>query len=197
MDWTDEPYSDRRLSPRACLNRQAGFTAARPVANGIPPSAAGWRTPRHNLEASGRPSAARKGVEDIPRGADCGLEGWSGCFRLCVARKIGRAKRGCAREGDRGARVRTHCVRASDRVQIPHLPAKRPVPEAERCSAESINWPRCPLATGRSREGELPELKPSMFCSPCSPNKQRECTGKCRQFNGFGLVQAGSGPGGQ
>lgn len=24
-DWTDEPYSDLRLSPRACLNRQAGF----------------------------------------------------------------------------------------------------------------------------------------------------------------------------
>jgi hypothetical protein len=36
-----------------------------------------------------------------------------------------------------------------------------------------------------------------MFCSPRSPNKRRECTGKCRQFNGFGLVQAGSGPGGR
>jgi len=35
------------------------------------------------------------------------------------------------------------------------------------------------------------------FCSPCSPNKRRECTGKCRQFNGFGLVQTGSGPGGR
>src|SRR5213593_1481123 len=31
-DWTDQPYSDPRLSPRACLNRQAGFTAARPAA---------------------------------------------------------------------------------------------------------------------------------------------------------------------
>src|SRR5438105_15053128 len=29
-DWTDEPYSEPRLSPRACLNRQAGFTASRP-----------------------------------------------------------------------------------------------------------------------------------------------------------------------
>src|SRR5213078_1737972 len=47
------------------------------------------------------------------------------------------------------------------------------------------------------REGEHPELRPSIFCSPCSPNKRRECTGKCRQFNGFGLVQAGSGPGGR
>ena len=32
-----------------------------------------------------------------------------------------------------------------------------------------------------------------IFCSPGSPNKRRECTGKCRQFNGFGLVQAGFG----
>jgi len=32
VDWTDQPYSDPRLSPRACLNRQAGFTAARPAA---------------------------------------------------------------------------------------------------------------------------------------------------------------------
>ena len=47
------------------------------------------------------------------------------------------------------------------------------------------------------REGEHPELRPSIFCSPGSPNKRRECTGKCRQFNGFGLVQAGSGPGGR
>ena len=36
VDWTDQPYSDPRLSPRACLNRQAGFTAARPAANWIP-----------------------------------------------------------------------------------------------------------------------------------------------------------------
>jgi len=47
------------------------------------------------------------------------------------------------------------------------------------------------------REGEHPELRPSIFCSPGSPNKRRECTGKSRQFNGFGLVQAGSGPGGR
>jgi len=33
VDWRDQPYSDPRLSPRACLNRQAGFTAARPAAN--------------------------------------------------------------------------------------------------------------------------------------------------------------------
>jgi len=37
----------------------------------------------------------------------------------------------------------------------------------------------------------------SVLCSPRSPNKPRECTGKCRQFNGFGLVQTGSGPGGR
>jgi hypothetical protein len=29
----------------------------------------------------------------------------------------------------------------------------------------------------------LPELRQSVFCSPRSPNKPRECTGKCRQFN--------------
>src|SRR6516165_11326047 len=101
----DEPYSDPRLSPRACLNRQAGFTAARPAANRIPSSAAGWRTPRHNLEASGRPSAAQRVVEDIPRDADCGLEDWSECFRLCAARKIGRVKRGSAGEEDRRPKV--------------------------------------------------------------------------------------------
>src|SRR6516225_11600805 len=43
----------------------------------------------------------------------------------------------------------------------------------------------------------LPELRPSVFCSPRSPNKPRECTGKCRQFNGSGLVQTGSGPDGR
>ena len=41
VDWgVDEPYSDPRLSPRTCLNRQAGFTAARPAPNWIPSSAA-------------------------------------------------------------------------------------------------------------------------------------------------------------
>src|SRR5215469_5312851 len=50
-----------------------------------------------------------------------------------------------------------------------------------------------PLGT----EGEHPELRLSIFCSPRSPNKQGECTGKCRQFNGFGLVPTGSGPGGR
>ena len=33
------------------------------------------------------------------------------------------------------------------------------------------------------RDGQQPELKPSVFCSPRSPNKPRDCTGKCRQFN--------------
>ena len=45
------------------------------------------------------------------------------------------------------------------------------------------------------RVGQQPELRPSVICSPRSPNKPRECTGKCRQFSGFGLVQTGSGPG--
>src|SRR5206468_5644607 len=49
VDWADQPCSDPRLSPRACLNRQAGFTAARLAANWIP-SAATWTTPTHNLE---------------------------------------------------------------------------------------------------------------------------------------------------
>ncbi len=47
------------------------------------------------------------------------------------------------------------------------------------------------------RDGQQPELRPFVLCSPRSPNKPRECTGKCRQFNGFGLVQTGSGPGGR
>jgi hypothetical protein len=47
------------------------------------------------------------------------------------------------------------------------------------------------------RDGQQPELRPSALCSPRSPNKPRECAGKCRQFNGFGLIQAGSGPGGR
>jgi hypothetical protein len=47
------------------------------------------------------------------------------------------------------------------------------------------------------RDGQQPEVRPSVLCSPRSPNKPRECTGKCRQFNGFGLVQTGSGPGGR
>src|SRR2546427_2526787 len=94
VDWTDEPYSDPRLSPRACLNRQAGFTAARPAAKWIPCSAAVWRRAIHNLEVSGRLRVARRVVEEIRRDADCGLEDWSGCFRRCAARKIGRARRG-------------------------------------------------------------------------------------------------------
>lgn len=28
-------------------------------------------------------------------------------------------------------------------------------------------------------------------------HRRRQCTGKCRQFNGFGVVQAGSGPEGR
>jgi hypothetical protein len=122
VDWTDEPYSDRRLSPRACLNRQAGFTAARPAANWIPSSAAGSMMPTHNLGASGQPSVVRRVDEDIPRDADCGLEDWSECFRSCAARWIGRAKRGSAREEDRGTEVRKHWARASDRVPILHSP---------------------------------------------------------------------------
>jgi hypothetical protein len=47
------------------------------------------------------------------------------------------------------------------------------------------------------RDGQQPEVRPSVLCSPRSPNKPRECTGKCRQFNGFCLVQTGSGPGGR
>ena len=35
------------------------------------------------------------------------------------------------------------------------------------------------------RDGQQPELRPSVLCSPRSPNKPRECTGKCRQFNGL------------
>jgi hypothetical protein len=80
-----EPYSDPRLSPRACLNRQAGFTAARPAANWIPASSA-WKTPTHTPETSGRLCAARRGDEELRQDVDCGLEDWSGCFRRCVAR---------------------------------------------------------------------------------------------------------------
>ena len=47
------------------------------------------------------------------------------------------------------------------------------------------------------RDGQQPQLRPSALCSPRSPNKPSECTGKCRQFKGFGLVQAGSGLGGR
>src|SRR5215469_8841679 len=46
-------------------------------------------------------------------------------------------------------------------------------------------------------DGQQPELRPSVLCSPRSPNKPTECTHKCRQFNEFGLVQTGSGPGGR
>jgi len=47
------------------------------------------------------------------------------------------------------------------------------------------------------RDGQQPELRSSALCSPRSPNKPRECPGKCRQFNGFCFVEAGSGPGGR
>jgi hypothetical protein len=49
-------------------------------------------------------------------------------------------------------------------------------------------------ATGRCARVNIPNEAIDIFCSPCRPNKRRECTGKCRQFSGFGLVQAGSGP---
>src|SRR5688572_32282928 len=84
VDWTDEPYSDPRLSPRACLNRQAGFTAARPAANWIPSSAAMWRTPANNLAVSGQRGVGRRVVAELRRDADCELEDWCGCFRRCV-----------------------------------------------------------------------------------------------------------------
>ena len=88
VDWADEPYSDPRLSPRACLNRQAGFTAARPAANWMG-SVAAWKMPTHNLEISGRFCGARGVGEALRRDVDCGLADWSGSFRPCVVRKIG------------------------------------------------------------------------------------------------------------
>lgn len=111
VDWTDQPYSDPRLSPRACLTRQAGFTAARPAANWIPGLASAWKRPTHNLEVSGQPCVVRRVVEDIRRDADCGLEDWSGGFQRCAARKIGQARRGSDREEGRAAEALRHWAR--------------------------------------------------------------------------------------
>src|SRR2546426_2815143 len=103
VDWTDEPYSDLRLSPRARLNRQAGFTAARPAANWIPSSEAeSSYAAAHNLETSARLCLARTVGVELRQDADCALGDWSGGFRRCVAGKIGRAKRGSVPEEDRG-----------------------------------------------------------------------------------------------
>ena len=169
VDWTDEPYSDRRLSPRACLNRQAGFTAARPAANWIPSSAAASRTPPHNLEASGRPSVAPRVVEDIPRDVDCGLEEWSGCFRRCAARKIGRAKRGSAREEDRAAQVRKHWARkqASDMVPIRHSRVPMPTAPFQRRSGVRLKA-STGHGAGASRETNPPTRKDRNCLAGCN-----------------------------
>src|SRR5256885_15078125 len=76
--WTGRISRIRILasSPRACLNRQAGFTAARPAANWIPWSAAGGRRRAGNLEGRGRFFVAPRVEEDIWRGADLGRAEW-------------------------------------------------------------------------------------------------------------------------
>ena len=138
MDWTDEPYSDPRRSPRACLNRQAGFTAARPAANWIPSSAAAWRMPADNPAVSGRLCVGRRVGEDIRRDADYGLEDWSGCFRPYVARKIEPATRGSVPEEDRVAQALKHWpwTPVSDVVRNPRLPA--PAPKAQRLKPSGV-----------------------------------------------------------
>ena len=130
VDWADQPCSDPRLSPRACLNRQAGFTAARPAANWIPSSAATWTTPTHNLEVSGRLGVDPRVAEALRRDADCELEERSGCFRSCAARRIGPAKRGSDPEGDRASQARNHWMPISDMVQILRWPVQ--VAKAQR-----------------------------------------------------------------
>src|SRR5712691_49734 len=96
----------RRVSPRACLNRQAGSATARPAANSTKASAAVWSwSAIHNLEARGRPYLARRVGAGLQRGADCGLEDWSGGFRQYAAGKIGPASRGSSGEEDRRVQV--------------------------------------------------------------------------------------------
>jgi hypothetical protein len=66
-----------------------------------------------------------------------------------------------------------------------------------RAARSDLDAPISPLRSPVSRPRSRADNAATTFSSFCSPSKQRECTGKCRQFNGFGLVQAGSGPGGQ
>src|SRR5690242_834012 len=67
--------------------------------------------PTHNLEASGRASAARRVGEEIPRDVDCGLEGWSGCFRVPggIPRTLGQIRSGITRGQDKADRVWAVC----------------------------------------------------------------------------------------
>src|SRR5439155_9122080 len=134
--WTDQPYSDPRRSPRACLNRQAGFSAARPAANWIPSSTATWKMPTHSLAVSGRLCVDRRVVEEFRQDADCGLEEWSGCFRPFVARKTGRATRGSEPEEDRAAQAQKHWIRipVSNMVPIPRLPVLKQLGRCRRRS---------------------------------------------------------------
>jgi hypothetical protein len=90
--WTEgnEPYADLRLSPRACLTWQAGFTAARPAANSIRSSVAERSCAAvHSLEASARLCLARRVGAELRRDADCAPEDGSGDFPRCTVRKIG------------------------------------------------------------------------------------------------------------
>src|SRR5271165_6962246 len=129
--WTEgnEPYADPRLSPRACLTRQAGFTAARPAANSIRSSVAERSCAAvHSLEASARLCLARRVDAELRRDADCAPGDGSGDFPRCTVRKIGLAKRGSVPGEDRPAQAPQHWPRKSvaGMAQIPTSPVPRP-----------------------------------------------------------------------
>src|SRR3989454_7225431 len=171
VDWTDEPYSDLRLSPRACLNRQAGFTAARPAANWVPASAAALGRPIHSLEVSGRLSVARRVGEGIRRDADCGLEDWSGWFRPCVDRKIGRARRGSDPGEDRASEARRHWAPVSDMVPIPRSPV--PALKVQRQRRSDVQQTgSIGRGVGASRETNRPRHKDPRSRANCNRRRR-------------------------
>src|SRR5206468_12436287 len=88
-EWTagKEPYTDPRLSPRACLTRQAGFTAARPAANWIRAVAESSCAAVRSLAVSARLCLARRVGAELRQDADCAPEDASGGFPRCTARK--------------------------------------------------------------------------------------------------------------
>ena len=171
--WTagKEPYADPRLSPRACLTRQAGFTAVRPAANSNRSVAKRSCAAVDSLEVSARLCLARRVGAEFRRDADCAPADGNGDFRQCTVRKIGSVKRGFDPGEDRHAAAPPNPV--SGMAQIPRSPVPRlTAPRRKRTGAR----PKAEVGrgVGASRGTNRPRHKDRRSPGDCSRRRQRQ-----------------------
>jgi hypothetical protein len=109
--------------PRACLTRQAGFTAANSIRSMAKRSCAAV----DSLEVSARLCLARRVGAEFRQDADCALADGNGDFRQCTVRKIVSVKRGFDPGEDRHAAAPPNGPPnpVSGMAQIPRPPVPR------------------------------------------------------------------------